>query len=298
MRIKTWPVPFVVGAVAVALTLAPSAARANTVTANEVTSALAAVDARNNNLVVDATPSTTDADSAAQTAGVDVPVDPSKGVKLHTNGTSLTIHLPGARKGDRGTKRGGMVVYNSAADSVNAVVPARDGVQLWTHIRNKRATEDYRYCTEGVTYTVLATGGAIGFDAANKPVAFIPPPTATEKKTGESVPTSYKADGNCLVQHVAHKGRGTSYPVVADPSLRWYWDGVVVTLSRGDMATVMYGGTQALVPMLLVPGIGWGTIAGVLWVSGHAAWAYANHKCAWFWLPYIGWGASMGWYNC
>lgn len=219
MRIKTTLATFLAAALTVSISLAPNAAHADTGTTGEVTAALDAVDARNGNLVVEPVPSTTDSDSAAQTATVDIPTDLTKGVKLDgANGRTLTIRVHDARKKHRGKKaRNGVVVYNSSANSVDAAIPTADGVQLWKHIRNKKASESFRYCVDSVNFQVLPDGAAIGLDQANQPVTLVPPPTATEKKTGKSIPTSYRAEGNCLVQHVAHKAKGTSYPVMSDP---------------------------------------------------------------------------------
>lgn len=221
MRIRTALTAAVVSTMTAA-TIAvatPNVALADTGTTGEVAAALDAVDARNGDLVAEPVPSVTDKDSAAQTASVDIPADPTKGIKLKgQDGTSMTVKLPGVRKRDKGKKaRNGVVVFDTKADSVNAAVPSEVAVQLWTHIRNKRAPETYRYCADGVTFLVTPDGGAIGVDQANQPVTLVPPPTATEKKTGKSVPTSYAADGNCLTQHVAHKAKGVSHPVVADP---------------------------------------------------------------------------------
>jgi hypothetical protein len=221
MRIRTALTAAVVSTLAAATfaVATPGMAQADTGTTGEVATALDTVDARNGNLVAEPVPSVTDKDSAAQTATVDIPTDPTKGIKLKgQDGTSMTVKLPGARKKDKGKKaRNGTVVFDTKADSVNAAVPAEGGVQLWTHIRNKRAPENYRYCADGVTFFVTPDGGAIGINQANQPVTLVPPPTATEKKTGLSIATSYKAEDNCLVQYVAHKAKGVSYPVVADP---------------------------------------------------------------------------------
>lgn len=221
MRTKRSVAAFLAAAVATATLgiASPNAAFADSGTTNEIVAALNTVDARNDSLVVEPVLSVADADSAGQTSAVDIPTDPTKGVTLKgPDGQSVTVKLPSVHKGDRGRKAAsGVVVFGSKADSVNAAVPTEAGVQMWTHIRNKNAPQDYRYCVDDVTFTVLPSGGAIGVNRANQPVTFVPPPTATEVKTGKSIPTNYKAEGNCLVQHVAHKAKGTSYPVVADP---------------------------------------------------------------------------------
>src|SRR5690349_12447079 len=145
-NLRAWRAGAVAGAVAVAMFAVATPANAADDAAGEVVAALDAVDARDGSLVIDAAVSTADADSAAQTSTVDIPVDPTKGVKLKAaNGKTLTVRLPGARKEHRGIKRGGKVVFGSTGDSINAAVAGNDSVQAWTHIRNKRAPEDYRY---------------------------------------------------------------------------------------------------------------------------------------------------------
>lgn len=130
MRVMRRLAVIVTAGVAIVALAVPATASADTSTTAEVAAALDTVDARNDSLVAEPVPSTTDKDSAAQTATVDIPVDPTKGIKLKgQDGTSMIVKLPGARKGDRGKKaRNGTVVLDSKADSVNAAVPAEGGV--------------------------------------------------------------------------------------------------------------------------------------------------------------------------
>lgn len=254
------------------LAVVPSAVHADTGMTGEVVDALDAVDARNDNLVVEAAPAKTDADSVAQTANVDIPADPTRGVRLRgRDGKSLIIHMPGVRKGHKGKKaHNGTVVYGSSGDSVNVAIPGANGeVQMWSHIRNREAPEMYRYCVDGVTFAMSPDGGAVGVDATNQPAVFVPPPTATEKKTGKAVATSYSADGNCIVQHVAHKAEGTSYPVLADPyvsytPLRWWPNNVkfgdrwIVYFDRNETGSIAGAGAGSAVKLLQRGGLpGW-----------------------------------------
>ncbi len=294
----------VVVAAATVATVTPGSAFAADGSVNEVASALSALDARNTNLVADAAPSMTDGDSAAQTQNVDVPADPTKGVVLKQGDRQLKISLPGAQRGDRGTKtRSGAVVYGGKGASLNVVVPTADGsLQLLTHIRSAKAAEDYRYCVDGVArFEVTTIGAVVGYDRAGQPVTFIPPPTATEQKTGKSVPTTYKVAGNCLVQHVAHKAKGTSYPVVADPSYRWYSTGVVITLNKTE--TGMLAASLIFLPVVAgLASIGSIVLSNkVMWKAGwfqaQAAWFALHGQCLWIWVPYIGESDSGG-YPC
>lgn len=244
----------------------PGSALASDPTTVEVESALEAVDARSDHLVVESVPSVTDADSAAQTAHVDIPTDPTKGVKLQSeDGQTFTLQLPNVRKNDRGTKaRNGAVVYGTQGDSVNAVVPSTEGTtQLWTHIRNKRAPETYRYCMDGVRFVLTPDGGAAAYNASNEPVGFLPSPTATEKKTGKAVKTSYRTDGSCITQHVAHKAKGVSYPVVADP----FW----IPISGAAVVAAFTAGVYAC---------GLGYLAGAAWQIFWNGWVWQQVRRA------------------
>jgi hypothetical protein len=264
----------------------------NTTTAGEVSVALDKMDARNGNLVADTAQSTT----------VSVPNDPAKGVQFATHGQQLTIGIPGAAQSGKATKtRKGAVVYAGSDATASAVIPTTDGVQFLTTIKNRKAPTTYDYpvtLPQGGKVQVVSGGGAVVLDATGQPIAMVTAPWAKDAN-GKNVQTYFTTNGTTLTQHVGHRAAGVAYPVVADPWFSWYWNGVVITLSRAEMATIAYGGTQALAPMLLIPGVGWTMIAGVLGVAWSAGWAYANHQCAWFWIqtvwPFV---PSTGYYSC
>ena len=301
MRVMRSLAVFVTASVAAATFAVPGTAFADdTTTTGQVVAAIDNVDAKNGALVADAATSATDADSAAQTATVDISANPTHGVKLTTNGGgSLTIGLPNAKHGGKGTKtRDGAVVYSGRDGSANVVIPTTDGVQFLTTIESRYAPTSYAYPISlpqgGKVGLAVQGGGAVLYDAKGNLSAIVTAPWAKDAD-GKDVRTWFTTDGKTLTQHVAHKEQGVKYPVVADPNVRWYWNGAVITLTRGDMATVMYGGAQALIPMLLVPGVGWVAVASVLGMAAYASWAYANRQCAWFWLSVP---SSWGWYAC
>lgn len=253
--------------------------------------------------VLAAVPSVADHDSAAQTAVVDIPRDPEKGVRLTANGQTTTISLPDAVHLHNGVRlANGAVVFRNDNGLAQVAIPTtQNNVQFLIVVEKADAPEDYTYPinTRDNSKVVPAEQGdsAAVFDGA-KPVAFVAAPWA-QASNGSEVLTRFTTNDKALTQHIAHKTAGQDYPIVADPHAQWYWNGVVVTLSRAEMATVAYGGTQALIPMLLIPGVGWGMIVGVLGMAGSAAWAYANHKCFWFWIqttwPFV---PSTGYYGC
>ncbi|HSE60977.1 MAG TPA: hypothetical protein VLA88_01625 [Candidatus Saccharimonadales bacterium] len=202
----------------------PGTAFANdsTTTTTEVTAALDKADAKNGALVATAAPSTTDGDSAAQTAAVDIPADPTKGIKLTDGGQTITIGLPNASQGGKGAKNNkGVVAYSGRDGSANAVVPADNGgVQFLTTIESKKAPTKYDYpvtLPRGGKIVLLDGGaGAIVYDAQNQPLVAVAAPWAKDAN-GKDVKTYFTTNGKKLTQHVAHKAQGVAYPLVADP---------------------------------------------------------------------------------
>lgn len=230
---------------------------------------------------------------------VSVPSDLKHGVavKSKKDGRELRVTPTNTANAKRGTttKRG--MAYPSKDYSANAVIPTSDGVQFITVIDGQKAPTSYSYKINGGVQ-LRGDGGAIITDAKGLPTSVVAPAWAKDAK-GKPVKTHYKTDGKTLTQVVDHRAKGISYPVVADPHVRWYWNGAVITLTRAEMATVAYGGVNALVPLLMIPGVGWGMIVGVVGMAGSAAWAYGNRQCFWFWVqtvwPFV---PSTGYYAC
>ncbi len=282
--------------------LAPASAMASTTDSVTVGEVSAALDQSKEQMAAPAE-SIADGDSAAKTDTVNVPRDPNQGIEIKgPNGQTITVNLPYADRAGRGTKTSkGAVAFEGQDGSANVVIPAADGVQFLTVIESRKAPTQYTYRFDlpaGSRIEVAAKGStAVVFDEHNKAIAVIPAPFAQDSN-GKTVETYFTTDGRTLTQHVAHRSNGVAHPVVSDPYFRWYWNGVVVTLSRAEMAAVAAAGIPTLYALIGVPVVGWATLASVAWVSTYAAWAYANHYCAWFWLPYWGYGGSAGWYRC
>jgi hypothetical protein len=253
MRIPRTLATLVVSSVAAATfavtTPGTAFANDNITTTTEVTAALDKADARNGALVATAAPSTTDGDSAAQTAAVDIPADPTKGIKLTDDGQTITIGLPNASQGGKGAKNGkGVVAYSGRDGSANAVVPADNGgVQFLTVIESKKAPTKYDYpvtLPKGGKIVLLDGGAAaIVYDAQNQPLVAVAAPWAKDAN-GNDVRTYFTTNGQKLTQHVAHKVKGVAYPVVADPL--WLPGWAIWWLIRcgvfGSAAWVMSGG--------------------------------------------------------
>ncbi len=75
-------------------------------------------------LVTQAVSTSTDDVSAARTASINIPRDPSQGVAITTKGQTTTIALPNAAELSQGFKTSsGMVIYHNANGSDEVVVP-------------------------------------------------------------------------------------------------------------------------------------------------------------------------------
>ncbi len=229
MRTKCSLAAATAAAVAITIVITSSGvAYANTndiATTNETISALSKVDAWNDSLVSAATPSTTDVDSIAQTAVVDVPTNPSKGVTLQSPSLALTISLPNTTSSGYSKKTSdGMVVYSDQNGSANTVIPTDAGVQFLTTIKNKKAPTEYAYSFSlamGSKIEVSPDGGSAAvINADGDLVAFVPSLYAKDAN-GNDISTRFTTDGETLTQVVKHRSNGVAYPVVADPIVIW-----------------------------------------------------------------------------
>jgi hypothetical protein len=172
-----------------------------------------------------ATSSVSDEDSAAQTATVDIPRDPKRGVRLTADGQTTTVGLPDAVHLHNGVKlANGTVVYRNDNGSAQVVVPtAQQGVQVLTIIERADAPEHYAYPASAGDSVTLAPGGGAAFLCVDgSPVALVPTPWA-QNASGSDVTTQFTTDGKALSQYVAHKMAGQNYPVVADPVILPAW---------------------------------------------------------------------------
>ncbi|WP_031155363.1 hypothetical protein [Streptomyces erythrochromogenes] len=92
---------------------------------------------------------------------------------------------------------------------------------------------------------------------------------------GKAVPTSYRLDGNTLVQTI-ETGPDTAYPVVADPHYTWGIISGTVYFNKSETKVLALGGT--VVSWLPHPAavVGGRTLAGV------AGYAVATDQCVKF----------------
>jgi hypothetical protein len=133
-----------------------------------------------------------------------------------TENRALTIALPNTRTLGKGTRvTRGAVAYRGSAGSA-AVIPTEKGVQFLAVIDNRQSPSAYAYTVSGGHIELLPGGGAIVRDGDGHPAALVPAPWARDAN-GAHLKTWFTANGTTLTQHIAHRGHGVTYPVVADP---------------------------------------------------------------------------------
>lgn len=254
-------------------------------------------------LVQQAIPSASDVGSAAVTAAADVPFDPSKGVTLRRGGLVTVVGLPDADHLSQGTRQSsGVVTYHNPNGSDTVVVPTSNGAQFLTIIENANAPESYAYpltLSAGQTVQVTSSGYALVLDSAGRPVSSIAAPWA--QGGGNAVETSFTTDGTTLVQHIAHKASGTSYPVVADPNYAWYSTGVVITFNKWDTGAIGASAafTAVWVAAATLTGQEGNKLYQSIWyIQAVAAYDGAVGQCLWVWVPRGSTNVSAGGYRC
>jgi hypothetical protein len=185
----------------------------------------------------------------------------------------------------------------TAADPVDSVIQAEPGgVRELTVLHHGDTARFVFSLPTGATLHQTNAGGFLVLSRTSRVVGLITAPWAVDAR-GKLLATHYAAEGDVIVQTV--DTRGAVYPIVADPSFHWYWDGVVITLSWAEQMAVADGGLSVLIPFLLASGYGWPVVAAVGWVSTYAGYYAAHNQCFWFWVPYLApWTTSYGTYSC
>lgn len=261
-------------------------------------------------LMADAdTSAKSDGDSAAETAGLDVPRDASAGITLKGNGPTIKLTLPGAPSQRKAKKVAAGVAYNSGGGGfTNVVQPMKGqkGARVLNVIKNRQATEDFEYglrqAPRGAHWQLAPDGGAFLIGADKNLLAAVAPPFAIDAK-GNKLDAKYSVTnrGTVLVNHVPHRVAGVTYPVVADPALVWGWYKVDVQFNRRETNTLMSLGSGATFLVAWVPwpyGAALATVLGLY--TSYANWAYNNGACMKFNVTYWGsvWASHYYGGNC
>lgn len=190
------------------------------------------------------------------------------------NGSSFGLTLPGA-KDVAGVKVGaGTVIYPGAAAATDiAVQPTKDGgARTLVTLKDDKAPQTQRFRLNLPQDASITEDGQGGFEITREasegvhvPVATIDAPWAKDAN-GKSVRTSYKLDGNDLVQTV-EIGDETAFPVVADPKMTWgIVTGTAYFNKKETKAIANNGALSGVVSGFLPPGLNiyWGAHAAVI----------------------------------
>lgn len=183
--------------------------------------------------------------ATAGTTRASLPTRAQDGVRLNVGiGAQVSVGLPGATAADSGrTASDGTVVYTHAARSVSVAAQALPdgGAQLLVAIDGADAPTEYSFPVNLPAGVQLQASGDGGYFAElpGGQVLTIAAPWARDA-AGKAVPTSYRLDGQTLIQTVAHAG--FTYPIVADPyiTLGWY---VYLHYTKADISRYWSGTT-------------------------------------------------------
>ncbi|MEV8319352.1 hypothetical protein AB0Q95_34860 [Streptomyces sp. NPDC059900] len=139
-------------------------------------------------------------------------------------GTRVGIGLPGSAAAPASATANGTVMYTWPDSPVDlAAQVGRDGsASALITLKNASAPTEYRFPLDlptGARATLLDEGGVVVGDSAGEVVGLFDASWAKDAN-GEPVPTSYRIEGDTLVQTI-RTDASTAYPVVADP--KW-WD--------------------------------------------------------------------------
>lgn len=257
------------------------------------------------NLAPVTTRENTDLAIEATVSGVEIgiPADPSDPVQIAGNGVaSFAVSIPESEGAGRASALApGAVEFESGDYSTAAVIRTDGSVQFLSVIDNAAAPTSYTYdfdLSDGWQLALGADGSVAIIDVAGIVNAIIAPAWAVDFD-GRAIATRYSIDGDHLTQTVDHAGRGVVYPVVADPTVTWYWWGVALKATRAEtksiaaqttVATtvsylcVLIAGANVLVAAacgLAVLGV---TYALMSWADG----VYARGNCIQMNIPYVG----------
>ncbi|WP_411130256.1 hypothetical protein [Streptomyces sp. x-19] len=203
--------------------------------------------------------------------GITIPQRSTGDAKATTaTGDAVSIALPGIKNvtGARAGKN--TTVYLGAAKATDlAVQPTTDGgIRALAVLKDATAPREQRYdigLPDGARLVKLDNGAVAAVAKNGTFLGGFAAPWAKDAN-GNPVPTSYRVDGNTLVQTV-RIANTTAFPVVADP--KWLDDaakGVTTGMIGGCAAGALAGGAGCLpgaVASGVIGGIG-GAIGGLL----------------------------------
>lgn len=230
---------------------------------------------------------------------IHIPKEATQGITLTNRGDSLTIGLPHADKSEARQASNGSAYYrNSAASSVVPVFKDDGSVQIISVSETSASPSEFSYALQPPDGTKILPGLDGGFvfqDAAGNLTGLINAPCAADA-SGVKVPTHYELVGNMLTQHIDFSAPSIEFPVVADPTIYYFWWGYGVKYTKSETAQIANSADQTAFSAVLCGALPWPVSAACA-----GAWAilYYQHfgtfksardqgKCAQVNFPYQG----------
>lgn len=145
------------------------------------------------------------------------------------NGSTVTLALPATNGAAGVTTAEGTTVYPGAARGTDLAVQATTdgGARALVTLKDSSASTEQRFDL-GLPINTRLVPADGGYDIVQKGEAgaafsmgHIDAPWAKDA-TGKSLHTSYRLEGNTLVQSI-ETDKNTAFPVVADPKWTWGW---------------------------------------------------------------------------
>ncbi|MFJ4222939.1 hypothetical protein [Microbacterium sp. NPDC089695] len=189
-------------------------------------------------------PTVADEQSAADGVAVDptsqsVTVESSDvGLQLPGDLTTVTVDTS-LISDDVFSGQGASLLNTSVQSAVLSSYATVDGVQTLIQIAGADAPTEYRFplnLPEGGQAALFDDGAVIISDGSGASVSGFRAPWALDAN-GTAVPTSFRVEGNELVQVVGFNA-DTAFPVTADPDLGTEWWGYYVQLTRAETKRV------------------------------------------------------------
>ncbi|MER5941336.1 hypothetical protein ABT121_28910 [Streptomyces sp. NPDC001928] len=228
------------------------------------------------------------------------------------DGTKLRLNLPETNK-VTGVKAGaGTVVYADAARSTDlAVQPTSDGgARTLVTLKDDAAPDEYRFGLDLPSGTELMEDGNGGYlitKSGSKGATVLGSVDAPWAKdaNGKAVPTSYRVEGDSLVQKVTTTA-DTAFPVVADPKVSIGFN-IYIKYNKAEVKAlknkVTYADTSVAMCGLLVnpvASVGCALLGGAVIKKVQSVWAYAaaHGRCVEMKFTYAGIFSDIKHYKC
>lgn len=180
-------------------------------------------------------------------SSVSLPSQPESGIDISVGSHSLGVGIPNANESLNLDTTSKLPTYDASDSATVPTVDASGALKILTVLDNTEAPDRFEYplvLAAGSSLMLSDNGGALVVDANEAVLFAIAPPWARDA-SGQSVPTRYEVAGSTLIQHIAHRERGVTYPVVADP--KFAWAGVLpsVQLTRAETSALRGVGATA-----------------------------------------------------